>query len=311
MERTCIKADVGVVIGRFQVPSLHAGHEEILDWMWEHYPRVIVVLGVPAVPVQRDNPLDFEARALMLHRFSAERNKLLTVIPLRDCRSNAVWSLCLDQLVQSMLAPGQKAVLCGSRDSFLPAYDGCLSTQELVGDAEHWSGTLLRRGARQAVRPGEDFRAGVIWAVENQYHAVHPTVDIVVTREGRWLMIRKLGEPGWRFVGGHADPTSATYEDDAIREVREEVCLEVHYPVYRCSLLVDDWRYPGKDKVKTLVFTAESLTGRPEVEDDVRGGECRWFDPSKLCDDMLVPEHRPILAKLVSMDLAKTPKEIL
>ena len=124
MERSYVGADVAVIIGRFQVPALHAGHEEILDWMLSHYPRVVVALGVPEVPVQRNNPLDFEARFLMLQMFARSREKKMTVVPLPDHRSNEVWSAALDKVVRSMLAPGQKVVLCGSRDSFISAYTG-------------------------------------------------------------------------------------------------------------------------------------------------------------------------------------------
>lgn len=41
------KGNVGVVVGRFQVNELHAGHTQILDWVSQNYGVMIVVAMDP------------------------------------------------------------------------------------------------------------------------------------------------------------------------------------------------------------------------------------------------------------------------
>ena len=130
MERKHPTADVGVVVGRFQVEQLHDGHVELLNWVVREHSKVIVVLGVPALQCRRNNPLDFHARALMLGKY----NHGLIVVPLEDQKHDTVWSKNLDMLIRPLLLPGQSVCLYGSRDSFLTHYHGKYPTCELVGD---------------------------------------------------------------------------------------------------------------------------------------------------------------------------------
>ena len=60
------KYDVGVIVGRFQVPSLHEAHRELIQSVVNKHPRTIIFLGVSPVPTSRNNPLDFETRRRMI-----------------------------------------------------------------------------------------------------------------------------------------------------------------------------------------------------------------------------------------------------
>lgn len=306
MERKHIKADVGVVVGRFQVDKLHAGHIELLLWVCGEHRKVIVVLGVPAVSGGCDNPLDFESRSQMLSDLARAYSLSLTVVPLDDCRTDKQWSFELDRLVNSLVGPQQTAVLYGARDSFVQCYSGLLRTQELVGNHENWSGSGTRDLVRQAVRPTEDFRAGVIWGSFDHYRRVVTTVDVAIFSNDKVLVARKQGQDKYRFIGGFADPESNSFEADAIREVREETGLKVRRVQYIGSCLIDDWRYPlGKpngDRIKTMFFRADVFEGCIHGEDESEVFDMfHWANPALLSSEIIVPEHQPLLGMLQDM----------
>ncbi len=304
MERKHAKADVGVIIGRFQVDKLHAGHYELLLWVCNEHRKVIVVLGVPDVPGLRENPLDFESRAQMIQQAAADHKLSLSVVPLSDTRTNKEWSDNLDRLVQSLVGPQQTITLYGARDSFLRCYTGRFQTQELVGSQEHWNGTEIRNAIRQAVRPTEDFRAGVIWSSFDHHKRVVTTVDIALFRDNTVLFARKPGQDGYRFIGGFADPSCQTFEEDAAREVREETGLEASNIRYLGSCLIDDWRYRGCDKIRTVFFRADASAGFAECKDPGEAFDAfYWIDLAVLRTmsvDLVVPEHRKLFELLRS-----------
>ena len=55
------KDGAGVVIGRFQVPSLHAGHINLLEVASNHQ-RLIVLVGCHPFGQSKNHPLDYAAR---------------------------------------------------------------------------------------------------------------------------------------------------------------------------------------------------------------------------------------------------------
>jgi len=56
----------GVIVGRFQVNNLHAGHLELLRQVADKHDRVIVFIGVARTMPTRRNALDFETRKKMI-----------------------------------------------------------------------------------------------------------------------------------------------------------------------------------------------------------------------------------------------------
>jgi bifunctional NMN adenylyltransferase/nudix hydrolase len=297
--------DVGIIVGRFQVPSLHEAHTELIRRVWEKHDRVIIFLGVAPVWVTRNNPLDFEARKQMILREFPE----LTVLYIKDTVSDNDWSTALDRQIADVVGPNQKVLLYGGRDSFLNRYTGKYATEELEPETYiNVSGTEIRRQVSNKVKASPDFRAGVIWAAANQYTKVYPTVDVAVYDEkGRWLLARKPYETKFRFIGGFADSTSSCYENDARREVAEEAGVEVDGITYVGSSLIDDWRYRNEaDKIKTILFKAKYIFGRPTAADDVC--EVRWFETRDLWD-AVVDEHRPLVELLLSSPHGANPSD--
>jgi bifunctional NMN adenylyltransferase/nudix hydrolase len=104
-------------------------------------------------------------------------------------------------------------------------------------------------------------------------------------------LARKPDEKKWRFIGGFSDPTSVSLEEDAKREVQEEAGVEVGNITYLGSTLINDWRYRGEiDKIKTALFVAKYVFGKPEGADDV--AEVKWVSMNNLNKaDIVEPHH--------------------
>lgn len=269
---------------------------ELLEWVSDAHQKVIVVLGVPAVPGMRHDPLDFAMRYRMLAKVFPE----FLYVALRDTKYDDTWSTNLDTAILPLLSPGQTVCLYGARDSFIKHYTGKFLTQELAGDTdvEGWSGTKERAALRVPVRDTSDFRAGVIWHANNHWPRIHPTVDMAVMQDEQILLGRKPDEVLWRFPGGFADAKNLSYEGDALREVHEETSLNASNTEYIGSTLINDWRYTDShDRIKTMLFVVTSLEGTAIAGDDL--AETRWFDRVDVRDTMLVDTHKVLLRMLV------------
>lgn len=287
-----IQPSYGVIVGRFQVPELHSGHLELLRVVRGYHNRVIVFLGVAPGNPTRKNPLDFETRRLMIQAKFPE----FTVLPLEDTRTDEEWSRNLDSLIRTV-APWGEITLYGARDSFVPRYKGGFKPKELTLPIPPYSGTTIREEITNTVQDSRDFRAGVIYAVNNRRPALYTTVDIAVlhynlAEGGPWVLLgEKENYPDkLRFIGGFAEPDYKCFEQDAKREVYEETGLDIQNITYLASRYISDWRYEGeRDRIKTLFFSAMSMTMAGRAKDDI--SDLSWRLVSSIQDTEIVPEH--------------------
>lgn len=289
--------DVGVIVGRFQVHELHQAHRDLIQYVCDNHKKVVLFLGLSPLMVSSNNPLDFEARKQMILADFPEVNVLYA----KDTSSDEVWSAKLDAMIEDLVTPAQTVLLYGGRDSFISHYTGKHPTRELV-QSTFMSGTAQRKAiARSRAKASPEFRAGVIWASQSRFPTVYTTVDIAILNEDRTqvLLGRKADEKLYRFIGGFADPRSQTYEQDARREVMEEAGVEVGDLKYIGSQNIDDWRYRNEqDSIRTMMFTAKYVFGRPTPGDDIE--EVRWFDLTNEvpADAQIVPNHRSLMTML-------------
>ncbi len=289
--------DIGVLVGRFQVPELHQAHKELLEKIAGWHKKFLVVLGCSPTLVGRHNPLDFQARKLMINAHYPD----LPIVPLMDHPDDHEWSKELDRRIREVFPVGS-VTLYGGRDSFIPYYSGQFPCREIEPSSYvAASGTLERRNASLEVRSSADWRAGVVYAAYNRYPQVFPTVDIAVTREAEngeleILLAKKPTEKAYRLIGGFVDPTDSSLEAAARREVAEETHIEVSALEYIGSYLVDDWRYRNEiDKVMTTVFHARYVFGAIQPDDDIE--ELKWFKLNRKFDlASVVPAHKPLLS---------------
>lgn len=311
MQTVTEQFDVGVIVARFQVHELHPAQRDLIRHVCAAHDKVIILLGLSPLVTTPNNPLDFEARKQML----LEEFPDVIVLYARDQYDDDVWSRKLDEILNDVGTPGQSCVLYGGRDSFLPHYKGRFPTRELADTEDRFlSGTAVRRAIGKAATKGSaDFRAGVIWASQARFPTAFQCVDVAPLNEDgtKVLLGRKPGESKFRFIGGFSDPRSESLEVDARRETMEEAGVEIGDIRYIGSTRVDDWRYRNEpDCIKTALFVAKVLHGKPRPGDDIE--EVRWFKaldwPSareseggleRITERIINPTHRTLLQMLV------------
>lgn len=295
MERSEKGFDVGVIVGRFQVDDLTEGHKILIDEVIRNHKRVIIFLGLSPAKCTVNNPLDFEARRLMLKEVYPD----IEVAYITDVSSNTLWCDTLDRMIVERLhkekmggitVDMETVCLYGGRDSFLEQYCGKFPCRELAPES-YPSGTERRKELSRKVNKSRDFRHGVIWAIMNQWPACQPTVDIAIFNENfsRILLGRKPEEVLFRLVGGFVEPGD-TYEQTVEKEAVEETHLRVLEAVYLKSFLINDWRYKSEvNKITSALFITNRWEGTPEPGDDI--AELRWFPFNKNLLDSVVKEH--------------------
>ncbi len=172
-----MKKQIGVVIGRFQVPrlALHPGYRALLAHVAGNNDRVVAVLGEAARPDQR-SPLSFNHRQAMF----AEEYPAFQVLPLPDEPSDADWVRHLDRLLTSVLHAEAPATvrLYGGRDSFLATYHrhggrfATVALPDLTSPAH--CATDIRRRIGLEQRSSVDIRTGLIQAWEGVGTSFNP-----------------------------------------------------------------------------------------------------------------------------------------
>lgn len=284
---------VGVIVGRFQVHELHEGHHDLIQQVIEKHKKVILFLGVPRTLSTVPNPLDFVTRKKMIEEYFPD----ITIIAIQDQYYNHTWSVILDNRIKEIY-PKDKVILYGSRDSFIDRYDGIHGCEE-IKQTIFVSGTEIRKNISYDIKSSPDFRAGVIWGINNTYPSAIPTVDIAIFKESKLLLAKKPDQEKYRFVGGYVDPTDINYEAAARREIQEELKIEIDGFDYICTAKIDDWRYKNSpDQIITTLFKAEYIYGNPIPSDDI--SECRLFDLEELTLNMIVDEHHILFTELMS-----------
>ena len=294
----------GVIVGRFQVNDLHDGHMELFRQVKARHDGVIVFVGSHPAGLTKDHPLNFEVRKRMIEAKFPD----FIVRELRDTRDDATWSKQLDAAISTVIDGPVEFVLYGGRDSFVPHYHGKYKPVELTLSLESQkvSGTAIREKFATTVLESSDFRAGMIYAAAQLWPVLLPTVDIAIftTDYKQILLGRKDSDPvgKYRFIGGHAEKKTPTYEADAKKEVFEETTLDSHKMEYIGSAIVPDWRYNTPDRgVKTSFFATTVTAQGATAKDDI--AEVRWFDVRELAasggDKFIVDTHQVLYTLLL------------
>lgn len=283
-----------LIVGRYQTYQLLPEQIAMISQTIEAHAETILVLGNALVKGTIVNPLDYRARKAMF----AEHFPKLKVLYLTDNPNDDVaWSKALDEIIQNHLVFGEdttpKVTIYGGQDSVVAKYKGKFATQSFEASTFISGDELRRRAMTYPVT--EAYRAGMIAAQGFRYPTSYQAVDIAIIDKNRILLGRKPNETQLRFIGGFSDPNSPSLEADARREVQEETGVEVDDITYIGSTLVDlDPRYKLEvDKIKTALFVAKYVFGRPTAKDDIC--ELRWVPLSDLTADILVPTHHILL----------------
>lgn len=294
--------ELGVIIGRFQVNELHEGHRALIDKVISNHRMTLLLVGVPQIPNTKNNPLDYEARYLMLKESYPD----VTILPLKDKRYDEDWAKQVDDLIFETFGEIQ-ALLYGSRDSFIPHYEphGEHVTVELITNSVI-SGTEIRNKVSNTIIPSKDFRTGLIRANHLKWDITYPTVDVcAINKNDEILLARKPNEKLFRFIGGFVDPSDESLEAAAVREFSEEtggtLIDNLHYIT---SARIDDWRYSKiNDGIMTTLFLGTIHTDDVTPTDDIE--ELKFFKLKDLntllqINETIVPEHVDIMVQLIA-----------
>lgn len=295
-------AKVSVVIGRFQTPSLHEGHLELLRLARAEADggMVVVLVGTTENLGSKRNPLDYATRESVLRACP----NVDLVLPIMDAPTDEEWSENVDRLLVSTVPNGQ-FTLIGGRDSFLPHYTGMFATKQVATDWVACATEIREQIAKKPV-DSEDFRKGVIYSAYNQWPRVFQTVDVAlcVRKSADEYVVylgKRKGEDRFRFFGGFVDVGDTSLEMAAVREAKEEANLpDTVYPcdmVYLGSHHMADYRYPESSGDATIssFFCAEitqEIADMLDAGDDIDSVEQFTLqrDGYYLCGKV-VPEH--------------------
>lgn len=281
---------LSVIIGRFQTPYLHEGHQELIATAKNYSENVLVLIGCTPATGTDKNPLDFESRKQMFN-FNCE------IKPLYDMLSDQDWSNQIDDIIADL--GFREATIFGGKDNSIEGYYHGNHKIKIINDIGVHSSTALRKAVgRSGPRKSEDFRAGIIYAAENRYPIVYSTVDVIVERDQKFL-IGKKGDK-FCFIGGFLDKEDVCVEDAAKRELFEETGLfDLPYGIkYLGSLRIEDERYKGtKDSIMTNCFLAKILNLQDVNYKEIRDKEFKnfyWATKEEL-NDLLHDFHKPLL----------------
>lgn len=114
-------------------------------------------------------------------------------------------------------------------------------------------------------------------------------VGVAVVRDGLVLAAYRPGpDGGWEFPGGKVEP-GETEEQAAVREIREELDLEIKIGASLGPAVEISERY------QLRVYLASIVAGEPVLREH---SELRWFGAGELAEvDWLVPD-RPFVREL-------------
>ncbi len=126
-----------------------------------------------------------------------------------------------------------------------------------------------------------------------QYRNPTPTVDIILQRQSKVLMIRRKKDP---FMGQLALPGGFVNEGETAeaavkREAMEETSLEVE-PIEILGVYSDPKRDPRKH-ILTVVFVGIILGGSDKAGDDAESVE--WVDLADIEKQQIAFDHLTIL----------------
>lgn len=267
--------NIGVIIGRFQVPALTPGHLGLINHVWSRNDRVVVLLGVSPIDGNApEYPLSYEQRSTLFWNLQG-RTEHFSVHPLFDRKCDTEWSRALEDFLFSLYPTDHLTLYAGRDSGFVGHYKGEIPVESVVLEpelpGESISGTSVRTSLIESY--STDFLKGQTFSLNKQFPKVHPTVDVaLVTSRGpaqdyELFLIKRADTGEWCLPGGFVDPTDTSLEKAAQRELHEETGLYSETKLtYLGSSLINDWRYRGsRDKILSSLFLGWHVFGNPTI----------------------------------------------
>jgi len=169
---------LGVVVGRFQVAELHAGHKSLIQQALDNFDDVIIFIGIPKdYKVSIKNPLPPIAIVQSI-RETFPQIKEDHILFIKDIGDWTLWVPKLDGMIaywcesNKLILPDLKISICGSRDSApeqYKAYKGVHDIYLIKEVGNNISGTNSREEIKNNYKPNwtKENRELIVWLVEN------------------------------------------------------------------------------------------------------------------------------------------------
>ncbi len=105
--------------------------------------------------------------------------------------------------------------------------------------------------------------------------------DALIVREGKILFQRRADNGKWGLIGGLLE-LNETYEEAALREIREETGLEVKLESFLGIFHNHDMVWPNGDRAHVIsaCYTASILSGEPRIDEE--SYELRFFGKDEI-----------------------------
>lgn len=301
---------LGVIVGRFQVPELHAAHRKLIRYASTNFDDVLIVIGT-AMVLSKTNPLPYTyVREIVKSGVLGCVN--VHIGQIYDKPTNEEWSIVLDDKITTMF-PNHEVTLLGGRDSFIDRYTGIYTARvlgpDIFGESYSSSGTKIRSTlSPNTYQDTASFYAGYIKAVQDRRDIINSTVDLTIYNENmdKLLLGRKKVDDGLRMPGGFINPGESA-EDAAYRELEEETGItEDHlikssmYPfrklVFIDTNIIKDWRFrDSTDTILTHLFIGKVHENNKAIKasDDLVSLE--WHSKKSLRKSHIADAHRDII----------------
>jgi bifunctional NMN adenylyltransferase/nudix hydrolase len=319
---------VAVLHAPFQTPTVPLLHQKILSEIFGNFSDVVIALPQKRVAPTKNNPLSFPAREAMIREYTKALGRYVYIVQVVDKKYGKDQVAALETPIKALFTEPFNAYLYTDLE-----FAGLYTENGGKWNTNYRSHFLsAEKTEREATMmkldyASEDFRRGMIFAMNSQFPISWGTVDMAIRREVvcdreapphtkvLYLFGKKPGELGWRFPGGFKDVTDPDYETAVWREGGEEVLKQVDgkpivepstvftKPIYIASRRVNDWRYRGeKDAITTLFYQIE-YTGHENfisASDDL--ADTKWFDLSELNREDVEGEHKFLYDELVAFE---------
>lgn len=320
------KANFGVFIGRFQVPSPHAGHRLALGQAAINSKHLIILVGSANSCPSIKNPWNYEFRAAAirsaLHSLDVTN---YTILPLNDYPySDDQWMSDVRQTVKSVSGSEQVTLFGHAKDGndYLKWFPDW-KYREISSDVQI-NATEIRTqmfGYNSAMIPDtvrEDWK---------YYTETEPTLfkdypypetlnfncgDALVVCSGHIALIRRIRAPGrgaWALPGGFKN-NNETFFECALRELEEETHIKVPNKVLRGSVvatrLYDSPKRSFGIPRNTLAVLFDVATNPdgslPKIRAADDASEARWFTLDAAMNDIvLYDDHSAIISDMTKV----------
>ena len=115
----------------------------------------------------------------------------------------------------------------------------------------------------------------------------------LIVQDGKILLQRRTDNGRWGLIGGLLE-MNETYEEAALREIREETGLEVRLDAFLGIFHNHNMVWGNGDAAHVICafFTASIISGEPRIDEE--SYELRFFDKDEM-PEMFAEDHRAAL----------------